>query len=260
MVGAPSPAHDERMENVSLLQLALVFVTAGAVKGVTGLGLPTLSMALLGWSMAPAQAAALMLLPSLLTNVAQCLGPHWRMLARRLWSLWLALVAVAAFAPLPDIAGGSRVLAASLLGGVLAVYGLWGLARPALPAPGRHERWIVPAAGALSGLLTAMTGVFVMPLVPCLQSLRLEREALVQALGLSFTLASLALAWRLGGFGGGAGGGIAWTTHALCVGTAFAGLALGASLRARLRPATFQRALYGVFLLLGSMMLARAIA
>jgi len=258
MVGAVPSRHDERMENISLLQVAVVFALAGAVKGVTGLGLPTLSMALLGWSMAPAQAAALMLVPSILTNLAQCLGPHWRALVRRLWPLWLALVVVSAFAPLPDVASGSRAFAAALLGGVLTVYGLWGLARPALPAPGRRERWLAPIAGSLSGLLTAATGVFVMPLVPWLQSLRLERDALVQALGLSFTLASLALAWRLGGLDGGIAA-IAWPVHALCVVAAFAGLGLGTRLRGRLQPATFQRGLYAVFVVLGVAMLAKAL-
>jgi len=52
---------------------------AGAVKGVSGMWLPTLSMALLGLFMPPA--AALIVLPSLLTNIAQCMvrtGERWR--------------------------------------------------------------------------------------------------------------------------------------------------------------------------------------
>ncbi|MGA0612903.1 sulfite exporter TauE/SafE family protein [Caldimonas sp. KR1-144] len=250
-------AHDACMENISLSFVAFVFALAGAVKGVTGLGLPTLSMALLGWSMAPAQAAALMLLPSLLTNLAQCVGPHARVLARRLWPLWLAMGIVAAFAPVPGL-GASRSFAAGLLGAVLAAYGLWGLVKPALPRPGRRERWIAAGAGALSGLLTAATGVFVMPLVPFLQSMKLERDALVQALGLSFTLASLALAVRLEGLGSGLAT-EAWPLHAVAVAAAFAGLGAGASLRGLLRAATFQRALYAVFVMLGLALLAKAL-
>ena len=42
-----------------LLIVALVFLAAGTVKGISGMGLPTVSMALLGLLMAPAQAAAL---------------------------------------------------------------------------------------------------------------------------------------------------------------------------------------------------------
>src|SRR3546814_10824354 len=47
------------------LLVAMVFVLAGLVKGVVGLGLPTISMALLSIFMIPAQAAALLVIPSL---------------------------------------------------------------------------------------------------------------------------------------------------------------------------------------------------
>ena len=53
------------------LAAAGVFAVAGVVKGVVGLGLPTVAMALLALWMAPAQAAALLIVPSLLTNLWQ---------------------------------------------------------------------------------------------------------------------------------------------------------------------------------------------
>ena len=54
-----------------------------------------------------------------------------------------------------------------------------------------------PFVGALTGLVTAATGVFVIPAVPYLQALGLQRDMLVQALGLSFTVSTLALAGGL---------------------------------------------------------------
>ena len=53
-----------------------VFGLAGCVKGVVGLGLPTVSMALLAVFMPPAQAAALLLLPSLVTNLVHRQEQH----------------------------------------------------------------------------------------------------------------------------------------------------------------------------------------
>ncbi|KEZ63227.1 membrane protein, partial [Pseudomonas amygdali pv. tabaci str. ATCC 11528] len=47
------------------------FLLAGTVKGVIGLGLPTVAMGLLGLAMLPAQAAALLIIPSTFTNVWQ---------------------------------------------------------------------------------------------------------------------------------------------------------------------------------------------
>ena len=246
------------MDLFTLGLIALVFLSAGAVKGISGMGLPTFSIALLGLFMPTATAAALMLLPSLLTNVAQCLGPHARALARRLWPLWLLLVLATVWSPLPDL-GSAGSGARIALGAVLIVYGSWGLARAGLPEPGR---WALPVggiAGALSGVLTAATGVFVMPMVPYLQSLRLEKAEMIQALGLSFLLATLALAVRLGPQAVFSGATVPLAGHAVALLAAFAGLWGGAALRQRLPLSVFQRALYSVFVALGVLMLARAL-
>ena len=63
------------------------FVLAGFVKGVIGLGLPTVAMGLLAVVMTPAQAAALLTLPSFLTNVWQAMGPGFLPLLRRVWPM-----------------------------------------------------------------------------------------------------------------------------------------------------------------------------
>ena len=246
-----------RMETSLLLMIGAVFVAAGVVKGVSGLGLPTLSMALLGLTMPPATAATLMVLPSLLTNMAQCAGPHAAALTRRLWPMWLGLALVTVFSPLPDL-GDSGTLARLVLGGVLVAYGLWGLARPRLPAFGRHALSAGGVAGVLSGLLTAATGVFVMPLVPYLQSLKLAKDELIQALGLSFMVATLALMLRLGNI---AAADLSSQAVGIAIATlsAFIGLGTGSRLRQRLQPAAFQRALYGVFLVLGLLMVGRSL-
>jgi uncharacterized membrane protein YfcA len=54
------------------------------VKGVIGMGLPTVAMGLLSVTMPPAQAAALLVLPSLVTNLWQIFGPGWWALVRRM--------------------------------------------------------------------------------------------------------------------------------------------------------------------------------
>ena len=232
--------------------VALTFLLAGLVKGVSGMGLPTLAMALLSLRLPAAPAAALMLLPALLTNVAQCMGPHAAGLWRRLWPLWTGLVLGTLFAPVPSLGsghGGARLA----LAGVLVAYGMFGLCRPWLPDPGRLAGLLGGLAGLLGGAVSAATGVFVLPMVPFLQSLQLRRGALIQALGISFMLASLALAARLGGLDAAAPPN-PWASGT-ALAAAFAGMALGARLRERLPALLFQRALYAVFLLLGLLML-----
>jgi len=68
----------------ALAGLTLIFVAAGMVKGVIGLGLPTVAMAFLTLTMPPADAAAILVLPSFVTNVWQLAGPQLARLLRRL--------------------------------------------------------------------------------------------------------------------------------------------------------------------------------
>ena len=66
------------------LFIAAVLVIAGLVKGAVGLGLPPIAMGLMVIVMPPVEAAALLVLPSFLTNAWQMLrGPYFRQLLRR---------------------------------------------------------------------------------------------------------------------------------------------------------------------------------
>ena len=75
-----------------------------------------------------------------------------------------------------------------------AVVGLAGFRWTVTP---RHEGWLGPTIGAATGLVTGATGEFVIPAVPYLQVIGLEKDELIQALGLSFTVSTVALALGL---------------------------------------------------------------
>lgn len=174
-----------------------IFVIAGAVKGVLGMGLPTVAMGLLGLILPVPHAASLITVPSFATNVWQMLrGPHARTLALRLAPMMAGILAGAAFGR--EFMAAAGPLARALLGLILIAYALLGFTGAKLPAPGpRAERYTSAIAGLATGLLTAATGVFVVPAVPYLNSLRLDKAQLSQAMGLSFTVSTLALAFDL---------------------------------------------------------------
>jgi uncharacterized protein len=250
--------HHAPMDLLQLLILMGVFVLAGGVKGVTGMGLPTVAMSLLGLWMSPVQAAAMLIVPALATNVAQCRGPHLRQLAARLWPGWMAIAIVTVAAP--GFGGtDSTESAKHWLGAILIAYGAWGLWRPVLPDFSTRSTWLSAMAGGATGVVTALTAVFVLPWVPYLQSLRLSKDEMVQALGLSFTVATLALAVRVQ-----ASAPQWWMSWAgalpvcLALAGAFAGLKLGEGLHGRLAGPAFQRALFLVFIALGVANLVRA--
>ena len=76
-----------------IVMIALTFVLAGMVKGVTGMGLPTVAMGILGSLISPVAAAAMLLLPSLVSNLFQFGGGgNTRTLLKRLWPMLLTVV------------------------------------------------------------------------------------------------------------------------------------------------------------------------
>jgi len=230
-----------------------IFVVAGLVKGLSGLGLPTVGIALLGLVLSPAEAAALVALPAFLTNVWQGLrGGALGVLLRRLWPLLASIVlgTVLGGQWRPDADWARLILAEALM-----LYAMLGLLGVVPPLPSRWEREVGGVAGVLTGMLTAVTGVFVLPAVPFLQALRLPPAQMVQALGLSFTLSSAAMGVLLALQGSLALPQLGLSLLATL--PALAGMALGAWLRPWIPPAHFRRGFFvflfaiGVHLLFG---------
>jgi hypothetical protein len=176
-----------------------------------------------------------------------------RPLLARLWPMLAAI--------LPGTLAGSFVIggAAALpaLGLALLAYAAWGLAMPPVTLPPTAERRSAVPVGLAGGLVIGATGVFVIPVVPWLTALGLPRDALVQAMGLGFLVATVALAGGLA-LQGGLGAELAWGS-ALAVVPALAGQRLGARLRGALPAAAFRRAFFLALLLLGAQLAWRGI-
>ena len=238
--------------------VALTFLLAGFVKGVTELGLPTVSLAILTAALGLQPAMAILLAPSLVTNVWQALaGGHLREILGRIWSLLLALCA-ATWLGVGVLAGASTDLLAGLLGVLVCTYAVLGLVRLDPPTLGRSEPWLSPLAGAASGILNGMTGSFVVPGVLYLQALRLPRECFIQAMGVLFVTATVAL-------------GIALHNRRLlsadlgmlsagAVVPALAGMVAGQRARQRLSEAMFRSVFFAVLLLVGTFITIQALS
>jgi uncharacterized membrane protein YfcA len=245
------------MLDPTLIFVGVVFALAGFVKGVIGLGLPTISMGLLTVVMPPMQAAVILILPSLVTNVWQMVaGPALPVVLRRLWPMMLA-VCLGTWAGLGLMTGATARFGTALLGVALAVYAMTGLAEFRLPAPKGWGPVLSPLIGAVTGLITAATGVFVIPAVPYLQAVGLEKEELVQALGLSFTVSTFALAINVGLEGGLQLSNAIDTIAALAL--ACAGMWIGQAIRLRMSPAVFRRWFFVGLSLLGSYLVVQSV-
>jgi uncharacterized membrane protein YfcA len=174
-----------------------VFLIAGAVKGVIGLGLPMVSLGLLTVALDLPTAMALLVVPSFVTNLWQAVvGGNAKVIVHRLWpflvtatvTVWIGVAALARLNP---------SLLTALLGAQLVTYSLVSLRGARLTIPHRHEGWAGPLVGSANGVLTGMTGSSVVPGVMFLQAIGLPRDVLIQAMGILFAASTLALAAAL---------------------------------------------------------------
>ncbi len=240
-----------------LAEIAGIFLLAGFIKGVIGLGLPTVGIGLLGLMMAPAQAAAILILPSLVTNVWQSVvGPGLFRLLRRLWPMLIG-ICLGTWASAGILTGSSSGWASAALGVALVAYAAFGLSKVHFSVPPRSEFWLSPLIGLATGVVTGATGIFTMPAVPYLQALGLDKDDLVQALGLSFTVSTATLGAALMSTGMLQLSEVGISLMALA--SALIGMALGQFMRGRVRPETFRFFFFAGLLLLGAHLALRGL-
>lgn len=245
------------MPEIDMLLVLVTFLLAGLVKGVIGLGLPTVSLAILTIAFDLPTAMVLLLLPSFVTNLWQALaGGHGWQLVQRLWpfllaaslSIWIGAIALVYI---------DAALLAALLGLLLTIYAASSLAGPALTLTRQQESWAGPSTGFVNGLLTGMTGSFVVPGVLYLSALGLQREPLIQAMGMLFTLSTLALALALGGQRMLDGELLLYSSFALL--PAMLGMLLGQRIRRGVSESSFRRLFFSALLLLGAYIIVAAV-
>jgi uncharacterized membrane protein YfcA len=125
------------------------------------------------------------------------------------------------------------------LGILLVIYAVVSLRKFVFTVGRQNEKWVGGMVGLISGVISAATGVQVIPSMPYLQAIDMERDEFVQALGVFFTVGTLALAFNL------SAAGLLEKSTALpgvvALASSFTGMAIGQAVRSRLEPETFRR-------------------
>ena len=244
------------LDAATILAIAGTFLIAGAVKGVIGLGLPTVSLALLAVAIQLPNAMAVLLVPSFVTNLWQAtVGGHGRSLLRRIWPFLLVAAVTVQFGALALTRVDLSLLTA-LLGLLLVAYAAANLAGLRFRVEARHEGWVGASIGLVNGVLAGMTGSFGMPGVMFLQALGLSRDALIQAMGMLFVVSTLALGFALQAEN------LLRLDHGvlstMALLPALAGMAIGQRIRKRLSEQLFRKIFFLSLLALGAYLASRA--
>jgi uncharacterized membrane protein YfcA len=242
---------------LAITAIAGTFLLAGAVKGIIGLGLPTLSLGLLTAVLDLTTAMALLIVPSFVTNLWQAVvGGNGRAILLRIWP-FLLMATVTVWLGATALTRVDLSLLSALLGGLLVVYSALNLTGVRIEIVARREIWAGPLLGTANGILTGMTGSFVVPGVMFLQAIGLSRDALVQAMGILFTVSTIALALALRGHS-------LLTPELGFVSTtavipALVGMVAGQRIRRRLSEDRFRQVFFVAILILGAYIIARQV-
>ena len=186
------------MEDNAILLVAIgTFFLAGMVKGVAGLGLPTVSLAIITVVIDLPTAMTLLVVPSLVTNLWQGVaGRHFKIIMVRLWPFLLCATVFVSVGTIGFFQVDISLLSL-LLGILISGYALSGLTGFKFDLNHSQQKWLGPLLGGINGIFTGLTGSFVVPGVMYLKAVGFSREQLMQSMGILFSLSTVALALSL---------------------------------------------------------------
>lgn len=235
---------------------SLAMLLGGTVKGVLGVGFPLLAVPMMSLAVPTVEAAALVTVPVVFSNLWQAReGGSLRLRFGRYWPLVAMLFAGTALGAWGLATWDARWSKLVLAAVVLAFVGLR-ITRPHFHVAPAYERPAGAAAGFLGGVIGGTTVMFGPVIIMYMSALRLPRDEFVGSIALIYLLGTAAFLIAFSSFGHFTRELL--TASAIAVVPVGAGLAIGRSVRARIRQQVFERALLAVLVVIGANLLYRA--
>lgn len=242
--------------DISALVCATVgLLAAGILKGATGIGYASCALPFLVIAVGLKPAIALLILPAIASNVALLFSAgSVRETVRSFWPLYASI--------LPGVASGifalkiaDQAITTKILGILIAAYAIQSLIRPSLRLDVNQAIVIQIPIGLVNGFFTGLTGSQVMPLMPYMLSLRLDKDQFVQAVNLAVITSSVFLGSGLIAFGVMTVDMLALST--LAVVPAIIGVQVGNRCRAHINERQFRTVVVVALLGIGVMLMLR---
>ena len=239
-----------------VITATVAFVLAGFVKGVLGFGFPIIALVVLTLTIGLLDALALIVVPTLVTNVWQAVaGPHLREVLDRMWLYFLvAMVGVLIASQFLSVVNVDLLTA--FLGTILFIFALSRIFNVHITVPENRETALSLVLGSVNGVITGLTGTFMVPSILYMQALGFGKDMLVQAMGAFFALSTLMLTISLGSNGLISGNEAKLSAVALI--PSFAGIFAGRWTRQQIDEEQFQKIFLYAVLALGAYLVWRS--
>ncbi|MBH88216.1 MAG: hypothetical protein CMJ12_03550 [Pelagibacterales bacterium] len=240
-----------------IILISAIFFLAGFVKGVSGIGLPAISLAFLTMFMGIKLAIALVVMPGLLTNFWQVFGKYKvKKITLRIWPLLIFLFIFSLLGA--KVLVNNSELFTLFLGIILSFYALISLIKKnEIIIPIKYEKLIGAFAGAVGGFFGGSTGTFIFPLALYVYSLKMNKDEFLQTIALVLISASLFLGIALIG-------NKLWTVElflysSYAVLPSFIGMYIGRNLQYIINEVFFRKIFLFILMIIGLLIINKAI-
>lgn len=238
------------METKILVIVYASFFAAAFIKGATGLGFVSLCLPVISSFMDIRTAIPLVILPSLLSNVMLIAETkRFGESMRRFWLLYLSAFP-GLYAGISLLHHTGNTAAKIVLGAVSIAYSIFLLFRIEFTIGRAAERRVTIPVGLANGFLNGFTGTQVMPILPYLIALNLDRRLLISAINLGFTLSTLVLLVFLNEFNFLSAEILKWSVAGVV--PVAAGIYIGGKVRHRLSDDRFRMAILLILMVIGA--------
>lgn len=249
------------MLGLDLTTLAIVFISVcigGVVKGIVGIGLPIVSIAILVNFLPPSLSIAIVVIPILVTNLWQATRFSGLLhLLRRFWLTILFFVTSLSITARLLVGIDPQYLFGAL-GISVVIFTASNLFRPRVHAvTPQTERWLGPLAGIAGGFLGGISTIWGPPLMMFLMMLNLKKDEWVRAVGLIWFTGAIPLTLSYW-----ANGMLNEQSFPLSVAACIPGMIgilIGEKIRGYVNQETFRKVLLTLLFLIGLNLIRRAL-
>ncbi|MCB2114860.1 MAG: sulfite exporter TauE/SafE family protein [Rhodobacteraceae bacterium] len=183
------------LEIWQLVLAAAITLFAGFVKGAVGFAMPMIMMSAFGSFLHSEVALALLILPTLVTNIAQAFRQGWRAAwdSTKRYRLHISMVVIFLVLSAQFVTAIPQAVMYFLLGAPIVAFALWQLAGRDMAIRIEHRARVEATLGIIGGLYGGISGIWGPPLIVYLLSIRADKRETVRVQGVVFLIGAVVL-------------------------------------------------------------------
>ena len=169
-----------------LIQIILIFFAGGLIKGLIGVGLPTVTLTFLSFIFDIKISISIILLPIIITNLYQMIDGKYlkKIVSDTKFFQISAFVFVFLGFYFLLIFNSNTILI--ILAVILIFNSILGLTKYEIQFKNFKSKYYQLFIGSMTGVVTGVTGIYTMPFIFLIQSLQYTKNQVIQLMGLTF--------------------------------------------------------------------------